>query len=206
MVFTIICPHCSAHVKIPENACTNTFRHGITNLHTTSGHTDNNAVVTGNNIHATICSNNCCYAFYDNNGKESYVGDNSLLQNVMVTDLQYMTLECCGEEFEINYNNSGTMEGNIHQGHSSIRNITVKKIVPRNYFEGKSISYEYSNREYPLILPKNCAPGDILLLDISLDALNNTIVNINVSRKSRKDFSQRKTNHYVSKNQNESLI
>ena len=81
----------------------------------------------------------CCYAFYDNNGKESYVGDNSLLQNVMVTDLQYMTLECCGEEFEINYNNSGTMEGNIHQGHSSIRNITVKKIVPRNYFEGKSM-------------------------------------------------------------------
>ena len=29
MVYTIICPHCKAHVRIPENSSSNIFRHGV---------------------------------------------------------------------------------------------------------------------------------------------------------------------------------
>ena len=53
----------------------------------------------------------------------------------------------------------------------------MQKIIPNGYFEGKTIMFEYNDREVPIVIPKDGAPGDLLLLDIILSNNDFSLIN-----------------------------
>ena len=184
MVFTVICPYCNSHVRVPENSRTNVFRHGV--FYSTTLQADANLEgIAGREIHATISDDNMSYAFFDsNNNILNDAHNNNLLANYSQHDINLINLEGCGKKFCIRIDDNGNKVAGIPETAQNVKRVRVQKIIPGGYFEGKTIMFEYNDREVPIVIPKDGAPGDLLLLDIILSNNDFSLMDVRVSRRS----------------------
>jgi len=184
MVFMVICPYCKSHVKVPENSTSNVFRHGI--FYSTTLQADANLEgITGREIYATISDDNKSYAFFDSdNNMLNDIHHNDLLSSSSSLDLNLIKLEGCGKKFCIKIDDNGNKIAEIQHSSENVKKVRVHKIIPDGYYEGKSIMFQYNDREVPVIIPRDGAPGDLLVLDILLNKKDFSLLNVAISRRS----------------------
>lgn len=184
MVFTVICPFCRSHVRVPENSRTNIFRHGI--FYSTTLQSDANLEgIAGREIYATISEDNKSYAFFDSdNNVLNDAHRNNLLANHSQLDIGLINLEGCGKKFCIKIDDNGNKVAAVPEQSINVKRVRVQKIIPNGYYEGKTMIFEYNDREVSVIIPKNGAPGDLLILDIILKDNDLSLLDVKVSRRS----------------------
>ena len=128
MVYTIICPHCKAHVRIPENSTSNIFRHGVFYSETLQGDTTTNGI-NGREVYATISKDNSSYLFFDSNN--NVLNDNynhDLLANTSNMDISLINLAGCGKEFCVKIDNHGQKVAGVKKIVNMLNEFVLKNL------------------------------------------------------------------------------